>query len=82
MCVIELGSKRFEVSGTSWMDHEFFNHQLEPEQTGWDWLSLHFDDHSDVCSFRIRRKDGSIDPYSSGTYVDAEGKDDTLRSII
>src|SRR5258708_2845000 len=28
--VIELGGKRFAVSGTSWMDHEFFTHQLEP----------------------------------------------------
>jgi len=30
--------------------------------------------------FRIRRKDGSIDPYSAGTYVDAEGKSTHLRS--
>jgi len=78
--VIELGSKRFEVSGTSWMDHEFFTHQLEPEQTGWDWLSLQLEDHSEVMLFHIRRKDGSIDPYSAGTYVDAEGKTTHLRS--
>jgi predicted secreted hydrolase len=24
--------------------------------------------------YRMRHKDGSVDPYSSGTYVDAEGK--------
>jgi predicted secreted hydrolase len=30
--------------------------------------------------FHIRRKDGSIDPYSAGTYVDAEGKTTHLRS--
>ena len=24
------------------MDHEFFTHQLAPDQTGWDWFSLQF----------------------------------------
>jgi predicted secreted hydrolase len=24
--------------------------------------------------FRLRRKDGSIDPYSAGTYIDAQGR--------
>ena len=78
--VIELGTGRFEVSGTSWMDHEFFTHQLAPSQTGSDWLSLQLEDHTEVMLFHIRRQDGSIDPYSAGTYVDAEGKTTHLRS--
>jgi predicted secreted hydrolase len=79
--VIDLGNKKFEVSGTSWMDHEFFTHQLESNQTGWDWLSLQLGDHTELMLFHIRRKDGSIDPYSAGTYVDAEGKTTHLRSM-
>jgi len=63
------------------MDHEFFTHQLESSQTGWDWLSLQLEDHAELMVFHIRRKDGSIDPYSAGTYVDAEGKSTHLRSI-
>jgi predicted secreted hydrolase len=78
--IIELGNKKFEVSGTSWMDHEFFTHLLEPSQTGWDWLSLQLEDHTELMLFHIRRKDGSIDPYSAGTYVDANGKTTHLRS--
>ena len=78
--VIDLGSKKFEVIGTSWMDHEFFTRQLESNQTGWDWLSLQLEDHTEVMLFRIRRKDGSIDPYSAGTYVDEEGRATHLRS--
>jgi predicted secreted hydrolase len=78
--VIDLGNKEFEVSGTSWMDHEFFTHQLESNQTGWDWLSLQLEDHTEVMLFHIRRKDGSIDPYSAGTYVDAHGKTIHLRA--
>jgi predicted secreted hydrolase len=77
---VELGKEKFEVSGASWMDHEFFTHQLESEQTGWDWLSLQLADNTELMLFRIRRKDGSIDPYSAGTYVDAKGKTIHLRS--
>jgi predicted secreted hydrolase len=77
---IDLGKKKMEVDGASWMDHEFFTGQLEPEQIGWDWLSLQLDDHTEVMLFRIRRRDGSIDPHSSGTYVDTEGKTTHLRS--
>lgn len=70
----ELAGKSFEVLGTSWMDHEFFTHSMEPEQVGWDWLSLQFDDNTELMLYQFRRKDGSRDPYSSGTYVDAQGK--------
>jgi predicted secreted hydrolase len=77
---IDLGNKKFEVSGTSWMDHEFFTHQLELNQTGWDWLSIQLEDRTELMLFHIRRKDGSIDPYSAGTYVDPGGKTTHLRS--
>lgn len=70
---IELLGRRFAVSGTSWMDHEFFTHQLEPNQVGWDWMSIQLEDNTELMLFRIRRKDGSVDPYSSGTFVDASG---------
>ena len=56
------------------MDHEFFTHQLDANQTGWDWFSLQLDDGSDLMLFRLRRKDGAADPYSAGTYVDKQGR--------
>jgi predicted secreted hydrolase len=77
---IELGDKQFEVTGTSWMDHEFFTHQLETSQTGWDWLSLQLADNTELMLFHIRRSDDSIDPYSAGTYIDAQGKSTHLRA--
>ena len=70
---IELGGKKFQVAGTAWMDHEFFTHQLEADQVGWDWMSIQLQDNSELMLFHIRRKDGSIDPYSAGTFVDAHG---------
>ena len=63
-----------EVTGSAWMDHEWFTHQLEASQTGWDWFSVQLDNRTELMLFELRRKDGSIDPYSSGTYIDREGR--------
>ena len=76
---IALNGKAFAVSGLAWMDHEFFTHQLSAEQVGWDWLSLQLDDQTELMLFHIRRKDGSIDSSSAGTYIDAQGKTTHLR---
>jgi predicted secreted hydrolase len=77
---INLGGKSLAVNGTSWMDHEFFTHQLEPEQVGWDWLSIQLSDNTELMLYQFRRKDGSFDPFSSGTYVDARGRTQHLTS--
>jgi predicted secreted hydrolase len=64
----------FQVEGLSWMDHEFFTHQLDAAQSGWDWFSLQLDDGTELMLFRLRRKDGTVDPYSAGTYINARGR--------
>ena len=66
--------ERFEVSGDSWMDHEFGTSFLEPEQQGWDWLSIQLDDDRELMLYQLRRADGTRDPRSSGTIVDAQGR--------
>ncbi len=76
---VQLNGKDFAVLGLAWMDHEFFTHQLESDQAGWDWLSLQLDDDTELMLFRIRRKDGSIDPYSAATFVDSLGYPTHLR---
>jgi predicted secreted hydrolase len=77
--VVTLNSRNFSVTGLSWMDHEFFTHQLTEEQAGWDWLSLQLDDHTELMLFHIRRRDDSIDSFSAGTFVDAQGRTTHLR---
>jgi len=74
-----LQGKTLSVNGSSWLDHEFFTHQLTSEQVGWDWLSAQLEDDTELMLFIIRRKDGSIDPYSSGTFIDANGHSLHLR---
>ena len=71
---LEVEGQRFEVEGLSWMDHEFFTHQLSPEQAGWDWFSLQLDDGTELMLYRLRRVDGNADPFSAGTFVDAAGR--------
>jgi predicted secreted hydrolase len=69
------GTKSFnyEVTGQSWMDHEFGTSFLEPGQAGWDWFALQLEDGSELMVYAMRRGDGSADPHSSGTLVPASG---------
>jgi predicted secreted hydrolase len=71
---LTIDGERFEVSGDSWMDHEFSTSFLEPEQRGWDWFSIQLSDNRELMLYRMRRADGSHDPRSSGTLIDANGK--------
>jgi predicted secreted hydrolase len=71
---IEVAGRTIDVRGTSWMDHEFFTHSMEAEQVGWDWLSVQLEDDTELMLYQFRRKDGSSDLFSSGTYVDAKGR--------
>jgi predicted secreted hydrolase len=68
------------VEGTSWIDHEFFTGSMAANETGWDWLSVQLADGTEIMLYRLRHKDGGIDPYSSGSYVDANGKSQFLSS--
>src|SRR5271156_1352854 len=77
---IQLDGKPYDVAGLTWMDHEFFTTQLDPAQLGWDWLSIQLTDNTELMLYRFRRKDGTVDPYSSGTYIDAQGHPTHLRA--
>jgi len=70
---LELHGSRHAVSGTAWMDHEWFTNQLDASQVGWDWFSVQLNDGCELMLFQLRTRMGTIDPYSSGTYVYARG---------
>lgn len=71
---ITVDGERFEVTGDSWMDHEFGTSFLEPGQRGWDWLSMQLSDGRELMLYQLRRDDGSRDSRSSGTLVGTNGK--------
>lgn len=61
------------VTGLSWMDHEFGSNQLTPQQTGWDWYSIQLDTRRELMLYVLRLKDGGVEAMSSGTIVNADG---------
>ena len=68
-----VGHASYAVDGDTWMDHEFFSDSAGGDEVGWDWFSVQLEDNSELMLYRLRHRDGSVDPYSSGTYVDAQG---------
>jgi predicted secreted hydrolase len=71
---LTLNGRTLGVDGVSWMDHEFFSSAMAPGLVGWDWFALQLDDGREVMLYLLRHQDGSLDPASCGTLVDAAGK--------
>ena len=67
------------VHGDSWFDHEWASNQLAGDQVGWDWFCFQFDDGAELMLYAMRRRDGSVDPVSAGTFVDAGGQTTHLK---
>jgi predicted secreted hydrolase len=70
---LKLKDKSYTVSGVSWMDHEFGSNQLSKDQRGWEWFAIQFDDGAALMLYLLRNADGSTEPNSSGTWIDASG---------
>jgi hypothetical protein len=48
------------------LDREWSTSALGPDQSGWDWFALQLDDGRELMFYRLRRKDGGMDPFSTG----------------
>lgn len=70
---LTVGGKKEKVHGLTWMDHEFGSNELAKDQVGWDWFGIQLDNQTEIMLYLLRRQDGSVDPYSSGTLVRADG---------
>lgn len=77
---VTLEGREIRVNGWSWFDQEWATNQLTENQTGWDWLSLQFDDNTELMLFQIRLKDGGRDPFSHGTWIDADGNTTAVKT--
>jgi predicted secreted hydrolase len=71
---LTIDGESFDVTGLSWMDHEFGSGDLGADQVGWDWFSIQLEDNSELMLYRMRLKDGSSDLASSGTVVSPDGR--------
>lgn len=70
---LTLGEASHQVTGLSWMDHEFGSGELGAGLVGWDWFSLQLKNRTDVMVYRLRREDGHPDAASSGTLIFEHG---------
>lgn len=68
------GAQAIPVKGLAWLDREWGSGSLGSRQQGWDWFALQFRDGSSLMFYTLRNRDGSRDPHSAGTWVDAAGK--------
>ena len=71
--VVRLGAETLEVSGGAWMDREWSTSALGAAVEGWDWFAVQLDDGRELMVYLLRRRDGTIDPFSAGTLVAADG---------
>jgi predicted secreted hydrolase len=71
---VQIGGETFAVTGQSWFDHEFGSNQMSKNQTGWDWFSLQLSDGRELMLYQLRLSGGRIEPYSSGTLVEKDGR--------
>jgi predicted secreted hydrolase len=68
---ITLDGKPAEVTGQAWLDREWSSQPLAPDQSGWDWLSLHLNSGEKLMLYRMRQTDGNH--YGSGKWFARDG---------
>jgi predicted secreted hydrolase len=68
---LNLQSGPVQVTGKAWLDHEWSSQPLAPDQTGWDWFSLHFDGGEKLMGFRLRDAGSG---FTSATWIGPDGR--------
>ena len=65
------------VTGRAWLDREWSSTPLTETQTGWDWISLHFNSGEKLMGYRLRDEAG--DTYTVGTWISPKGSPQPLK---
>jgi predicted secreted hydrolase len=71
--VVRIGAETLAVSGEAWMDREWSTSGLGADLQGWDWFAVQLEDGREVMMYLLRRRDGTLDPFSAGTLIGADG---------
>ncbi|WP_099823255.1 lipocalin-like domain-containing protein [Oceaniglobus indicus] len=67
---LDLPDGAVEVTGAAWLDREWSSQLLDPTQSGWDWISLSFDDGAKLMGFVLR---GGAGDFTSATWIEPDG---------
>jgi predicted secreted hydrolase len=70
---VKIADRVFEVTGKSWFDREISSRPGSEDLAGWDWFAIQLDDGRDIMLSLLRKSDGALDRFSSGTLVYRDG---------
>jgi predicted secreted hydrolase len=77
--VITKDGQEYQVSGLSWMDHEWSTSALGGNQEGWDWFSIQLSNGYDLMYYQLRNSDGSVSVFTTGSLIDPDGNKMTIN---
>ncbi len=75
---LTVDGREIAVTGTAWLDREWSSQQMSPDQSGWDWFSLHLDDGARLMVYRLRETEGPSEAF--GAWVGPDGATRTLTA--
>ena len=64
--------KRYAVTGSAWLDHEWSSSYMDERAVGWDWLGINLDDGGALMVFRMRDRSGAKF-WAGATYRSTDG---------
>lgn len=70
---VVLKGETFDVTGESWMDHEFSSSQLGDGMIGWDWTCIQFENDWEIKAYILRDKDGLPSEFSRLIWIEPDG---------
>jgi predicted secreted hydrolase len=73
-----IGCDDLEVTGQAWHDHQWGDFDVS-SYAGWDWLSVQFDNNTELMLYLIRQPDGTYSD-EAGSFVTAEGETIELKN--
>lgn len=69
---IRINRKRYNITGQSWMDHQWGPFYVNRE-TGWNWFSIYLADKTEIMAFNFyNEKDSKITPSATIRYPDGK----------
>lgn len=77
---VTLSGKITEVTGVSWMDHEFGTSALSKNAVGWDWFSVQLENGMALMFAQVRTKERGVLDAFTGTLVLPDGKQQTITT--
>ncbi len=77
--IVETAGQTHQVTGTAWLDREWSSSALADDQVGWDWFALQLNDGREIMFYRLRKRDGTVDPQSHAVLIERDGSKRSLE---